>query len=136
MWPTLADVKKTAPGAAAWSSSGRKRGLAAARRAAHVGAARPDPRPDPHGRPWQRLSGRALAFRWMGGGPASISRRVPAPIRPGPSSGFCALETHFRGRPVALIWDGLGAHTSRAMPPYWLASAAGCTSNGAGYAQS
>src|SRR5207253_1090881 len=28
------------------------------------------------------------------------------------------LKRHFRGRPVTLIWDGLGAHTSRVMRAY------------------
>ena len=29
-----------------------------------------------------------------------------------------ALKRHFRGRRVILIWDGLGAHTSRRMQAY------------------
>ncbi len=69
---------------------------------------------------WSRLSiAAALAFRWDG-----RRRRCYFQTRPGSYNdlaliGFLrALKRHFRGRPIILIWDGLGGHKSRLMRQY------------------
>jgi putative transposase len=60
-----------------------------------------------------------LAFRWDG-----RRRRCYFQTRPGTYNdlaliGFLrALKRHFRGRPIILVWDGLGGHKSGAMRQY------------------
>lgn len=69
---------------------------------------------------WKRLSiAAALAFRWDG-----RRTRLYFQTRPGSDTDVAliaflrALKRHFRGQQVLLIWDGLGAHTSRRMRAY------------------
>src|SRR5713101_7133104 len=69
---------------------------------------------------WRRLSvAGALAFRWD-----ARRTRFYFQTRPGSYTdlaliGFVRqLKRHFRGRRVWLLWDGLGAHKSRAMRAY------------------
>ena len=69
---------------------------------------------------WKRLSVAAgLAFRWDG-----RRTRVYFQTRPGSYTDRAliaflrALKRHFRRQRVILIWDGLGAHKSRAMRTY------------------
>src|SRR5229473_826423 len=66
---------------------------------------------------WQRLSvAGALAFRWD-----ARRTRFYFQTRPGSYTDVALiafvrqLKRHFRGRRVVLLWDGLGAHKSRAM---------------------
>ncbi len=72
------------------------------------------------GGPWQRLSvAGALAFRWDGRRTRFYFQTCPGTYSAGPLIRFLRhLKRHFRGRPVTLIWDGLGAHTSRVMRAY------------------
>jgi transposase len=69
---------------------------------------------------WKRLSvAGALAFRWddrrprfffqTHAGTDTDARLIPF---------LRALKRHFRGRPVILIWDGLGAHKGQRMQAY------------------
>src|SRR5437667_2279568 len=69
------------------------------------------------GGPWRRLSvAGALAFRWDGRRTRFYFQTCPGTYSAGPLIRFLRhLKRHFRGRPVILIWDGLGAHRSRAM---------------------
>jgi transposase len=61
----------------------------------------------------------ALAFRWDGRRP-----RLDFQTRPGTYTTpsllpfLRALKRHFRGQRIILLWDGLGAHTSRRMRTY------------------
>src|SRR6266851_3334051 len=66
---------------------------------------------------WQRLSvAGALAFRWDGRRSRFYFQTCPGTYSAGPLIRFLRqLKRHFRGGRVILIWDGLGAHTSRAM---------------------
>src|SRR5207237_5965272 len=72
------------------------------------------------GGPWQRLSvAGALAFRWDGRRTRFYFQTCPGTYSAGTLIRFLRhLKRHFRGRPVTLIWDGLGAHTSRVMRAY------------------
>src|SRR5437879_9127022 len=72
------------------------------------------------GGPWQRLSvAGALAFRWDGRRTRFYFQTCPGTYSAGPLIRFLRhLKRHFRGRPVTLIWDGLGQHTSRVMRAY------------------
>jgi len=69
---------------------------------------------------WQRLSvAGALAFRWDGRRSRFYFQTCPGTYSAGPLVRFLRqLKRHFRGGRVILIWDGLGAHTSRAMRAY------------------
>ncbi len=69
---------------------------------------------------WQRLSvAGALAFRWDGRRSRFYFQTCPGTYSAGPLIRFLRqLKRHFRGGRVILIWDGLGAHTSRAMRAY------------------
>jgi transposase len=69
---------------------------------------------------WQRLSvAGALAFRWDGRRTRFYFQTCPGTYSAGPLIRFLRhLRRHFRGRRVILIWDGLGAHRSRAMQAY------------------
>jgi transposase len=61
----------------------------------------------------------ALAFRWDGRRSRFYFRTCPGTYSAGPLIRFLRhLRRHFRGRRVILIWDGLGAHRSRAMRAY------------------
>ncbi len=69
---------------------------------------------------WRRLSvAGALAFRWD-----ARRTRFYFQTRPGSYTDVALiafvrqLKRHFRGRRVWLLWDGLGAHKSRAMRAY------------------
>ncbi len=61
----------------------------------------------------------ALAFRWDGRRTRFYFQTCPGTYSAGTLIRFLRhLKRHFRGRPVTLIWDGLGAHTSRVMRAY------------------
>src|SRR6267142_1970974 len=72
------------------------------------------------GGPWQRLSvAGALAFRWDGRRTRFYFQTCPGTYTAGTLIRFLRhLKRHFRGHRVILIWDGLGAHQSRAMRAY------------------
>ncbi len=72
------------------------------------------------GGPWQRLSvAGALAFRWDGRRTRFYFQTCPGTYSAGTLIRFLRqLKRHFRGGRVILIWDGLGAHRSRAMRAY------------------
>jgi len=103
----------------------RKRGLAAARRPAHLGAARPDPGPDPHGA--APGNGSRWLGRWpsagMGADPLLFPDVVPALYGGDPHPVLRHLKRHFRGHRVILIWMALGATQSVRCAPIWLANA-------------
>jgi len=85
-----------------------------------TGRARPDPGPDPHGRPLATALGGWGAGLPLGWAPdpllfPDVSRHLYG----GDLIRFLRhLKRHFRGHRVILIWDGLGAHQSRAMRAY------------------
>lgn len=66
---------------------------------------------------WKRLSVAAgLAFRWDGRRPRLYFQTRPGSYTDRTLITFLrALKRHFRRQRVILIWDGLGAHKSRAM---------------------
>ena len=72
------------------------------------------------GRSGHRLSiAAALAFRWDGRRTRLYFQTHPGTYTDTTLVPFLrALKRHFRGRPVVLIWDGLGAHKSRRMTGY------------------
>ncbi len=69
---------------------------------------------------WTRLSiAAALAFRWDGRRPRCYFQTRPGSYNDLSLIGFLrALKRHFRGRPIILVWDGLGGHKSRVMRRY------------------
>jgi transposase len=69
---------------------------------------------------WQRLSvAGALAFRWDGRRTRFYFQTCPGTYSARALICFLhQLKRHFRGCRVILIWDGLGAHTSRVMRAY------------------
>ena len=69
---------------------------------------------------WKRLSvAGALAFRWDGRRTRFYFQTRPETYTDVTLIGFLRhLKRHFRGHRVILIWDGLGAHKSRAMSAY------------------
>lgn len=69
---------------------------------------------------WKRLSvAAALAFRWDGRRTRLYFQTRPGTYTTATLLPFLrALKRHFRGRPIILLWDGLGAHTSRRMRTY------------------
>lgn len=74
----------------------------------------------PTGGSWQRLSvAGALAFRWDGRRSRFYFQTCAGPYAAPALIRFLRqLHRHFRGQRVILIWDGLGAHTSRLMRAY------------------
>lgn len=69
---------------------------------------------------WKRLSiAAALAFRWDGRRARLFFQTRPGTYTTKALLPFLrALKRHFRGQRVLLLWDGLGAHTSRRMRAY------------------
>ena len=69
---------------------------------------------------WKRLSvAAALAFRWDGGRTRLYFQTRPGTYTTATLLPFLrALKRHFRGQRIILLWDGLGAHTSRRMRAY------------------
>ena len=69
---------------------------------------------------WKRLSiAAALAFRWDGRRTRLYFQTRPATYTDAALISFVrTLKRHFRGQPVVLIWDGLGAHKSLRMNAY------------------
>ena len=69
---------------------------------------------------WKRLSvAGALAFRWDGRRTRFYFQTCPGTYSALTLIQFLRhLKRHFRGGRVILIWDGLGAHKSRAMRAY------------------
>src|SRR5438445_290280 len=108
--PALAaGKKKRAAPARLDSLRGRKRRVAASRRAAHVGAARPDPRPAPHRVELETVVDRRRArvsVGWsphplvLSNPPGHVYRHDAHPLRARP-------EATLPRSAVMLIWDGL-----------------------------
>lgn len=69
---------------------------------------------------WKRLSvAAALAFRWDGRRTRLYFQTRPGTYTTATLVPFLrALKRHFRGQRIILLWDGLGAHTSRRMRAY------------------
>lgn len=69
---------------------------------------------------WKRLSvAAALAFRWDGRRTRLYFQTQPGTYTTATLLPFLrGLKRHFRGRRIILLWDGLGAHTSRRMRQY------------------
>jgi transposase len=69
---------------------------------------------------WKRLSvAAALAFRWDGRRTRLYFQTRPGTYTTATLLPFLhALRRHFRGQRIILLWDGLGAHTSRRMRAY------------------
>jgi hypothetical protein len=69
---------------------------------------------------WKRLSVAAvLAFRWDGRRTRLYFQTRPGTYTTATLVPFLrALKRHFRGHRIILLWDGLGAHTSRRMRAY------------------
>ena len=69
---------------------------------------------------WKRLSvAAALAFRWDGRRTRLYFQTQPGTYTTATLLPFLrALKRHFNGHRVILLWDGLGAHTSRRMRAY------------------
>jgi transposase len=69
---------------------------------------------------WRRLSvAAALAFRWDGRHTRLYFQTRPGTYTTATLIPFLrVLKRHFRGQRVILLWDGLGAHTSRRMRTY------------------
>lgn len=69
---------------------------------------------------WKRLSvAGALAFRWDGRRSRFFFQTRPGTYTDAGLITFLhALNRHFRGHRVLLIWDGLGAHKSARMKAY------------------
>jgi transposase len=69
---------------------------------------------------WKRLSvAAALAFRWDGRRTRLYFQTRPGTYTTATLLPFLrALKRHFRGQRIILLWDGLGAHTSRRMREY------------------
>ena len=69
---------------------------------------------------WKRLSvAAALAFRWDGRRTRLYFQTRPGTYTTATLRPFLrALKRHFRGQRIILLWDGLGAHTSRRMRAY------------------
>ena len=69
---------------------------------------------------WKRLSvAAALAFRWDGRRTRLYFQTRPGTYTTATLLPFLrALKRHFRGQRIILLWDGLGAHTSRRMRAY------------------
>jgi transposase len=69
---------------------------------------------------WKRLSvAAALAFRWDGRRTRLYFQTRPGTYTTATLLPFLrALKRHFRGQRIILLWDGLGAHTSRRMQAY------------------
>src|SRR5213593_730984 len=61
----------------------------------------------------------ALAFRWDGRRTSLYFHTRPGTYTTATLLPFLrALKRHFRGQRIILLWDGLGAHTSRRMRAY------------------
>jgi transposase len=69
---------------------------------------------------WKRLSvAAALAFRWDGRRTRLYFQTRPGTYTTATLLPFLrALTRHFHGQRIILLWDGLGAHTSRRMRGY------------------
>jgi transposase len=84
-----------------------------------LGAARPDPRPDPRPQQLEAAVRRGRARLSLDSRARLYFQTRPGTYKRATLLSFVqALKRHFRGHRIILLWDGLGAHTSRGMRAY------------------